>query len=150
MPTIQNLTMSLQPVGGGVHVTVNYRADFSPIELFLIANGLVVEERIHFIGDDEATAGGNPVYSSSPEPIAPGPNENHLLRNRQLELPRAQLQEDPSRPIYRYITLPNRPPIRYIVGYTPDDDELHARVELKYAGFMPQSLADTPLTVLAG
>ena len=151
MPTIQNQSLTLQAVGGGIQVTVSYLASFSPIEVFLMANGLVVEERIHLIGDDEVQAGGGPVYSSPPAPVAPAPNAVQLTRTRQLDLLRAQLQEDPSQPIYRWITWsPGQLPIRYIVGYTPDDDELRARVELTYAGFTPQMLVDTGVSVLAG
>lgn len=151
MPTIQNQTMTLQPNGTGVRVTVSYLATFSPVELFLMSNGLVVDERIHLVGDDEVAGGGGPVYTSPSEPVAPPSGATQLSRTRQLDLPRASLQEDPSEPIYKYISWgPGQPPIRYQIGSTPNDDELIARVELTYAGLAPQTRADSAISVLAG
>lgn len=151
MPTIQNQSMTLQPNGTGVRVTVTYTATFSPVEQFLMANGLLVEERIHLVGDDEAAAGGPPVYTSPAETVAPAPRSNQLVRTRHLDLPRASLQEDPSEPIYKYYSWgPGQPPVKIQVGSTPNDDELLARVELSYAGLTTQTQADTAVKVLAG
>jgi hypothetical protein len=154
MPTIQNPSMTLQPSPAGVRLTVSYSATFSAIEVFLMQNGLIVEERIHLIGDDEAVAGGAPVWTSPPEPLVLGSGEMVVARTRQFDLPRAAAQEDPTRPKYVYFNNGGvwwgggSPQI--LVGYTPDDDELLARVELSYAGIDLSTLADTSMAVLSG
>jgi hypothetical protein len=145
MPTIQNPTLKLTKAFGTspVRVDVAYVVTFSPVELFLLANGLVIQERIHLIGDDEAASGGAPVYSTPPEPLAPGPGEVQITRTKQLSLSKGQLDEDPG-------TAPlNWGGFNGTTFTTPNADELIARIELNYVGLTARTQADTAVAVLS-
>ncbi len=154
MPTIQNPSMSLQPLAAGVKLTVTYTAEVSAIEAFLMQNGLVVEERVQLFGIDGAQIGPTAIWTSTPEPLVLPVGSTSVARTREVTLPRASLQEDANEPIYVY--LPARPGDPWwlrqqvLIGYRPDDDELLARVDLSYAGFPSATAADTPVVVLRG
>jgi len=134
MPSILNPSLSITgqpastPLPGDVTLHVTFTIALSPIERFLVDNGLTFTEDVRIIGDDAGVATDAVIHAFPQEVFAPPPGVTEVARSRQLVVGRAALNEDPS--VLRALWLGNRQ-ITYSV---PDADEILARVDLAPVG----------------
>src|SRR5574341_426603 len=126
MPRIINQAQTLTTVGSNVTIEVSYSGVFSPVERFLVANGLRFQEQIHVIGEDTAAATTRILFTFLPRDISslvtPGTTELTvpITPPARRTVTRALLQEDVGS---EFPGLPDR-----------GNDEIRCRIEITPIG----------------
>lgn len=143
MPSITDLALGVSGSGwSDVTLTVTYSAGISPVELFLLQNGLKLEERIQIIGDDPGDSTDVVLHTFQSQVIVVWPGQTKVARSRQIVVARGTLNEDPATSGGGGWGGWNWP--------VPDPDELLARVEIVYVGLsMGPVRADSPVQTIS-
>ena len=121
MSSTNNRNLTLTQQGSNVKVKVTYNAVFTEFERHLAGLGLRFRERITLLGVDPPGSTSGTALSPFPAaifPVTDGPGAQTIARIREITVPRATLQEDPT------------------LG---DNDELRCKIVIESVGFPPQS-----------
>jgi hypothetical protein len=139
MPTIvSGPTLSVSATGTSATLVVEYSVAVSAFEVWLMSNGLVLEERIHVIGDDDGDATDRALHTFQPQRL-PASAGTHA-RTRTVTVTTSSLNEDDKLvPVNLY---PGGPTM---YRRLPDTDELLARVEVAYVGLEGTARAESPI-----
>ena len=93
MPTIvSGPTLSVSASGTSATLVVEYSVAVSAFEFWLMSNGLVLEERIQVIGDDDGDASARVLHTFQPQRL-PATAGTHA-RTRHLTATTSSLNED--------------------------------------------------------
>jgi len=139
MPTIvSGPTLSVSATGTSATLTVKYSVTVSAFEVWLVSNGLVLEERIQIIGDDDGDATDKVLHTFQPERL-PSTAGTHA-RTRTLTVTTSSLNEDDR-------LVPVKLGTSTLFQRMPDTDELVARVEAAYVGLEGTARAESPVVM---